>query len=71
MSFLKSAFSGLRQFLATENPLKMMKMLFISPYNLFSFSRYLNFCLDFFVGKAAWLERSLISKFTMSKLGNK
>ena len=28
---LKGAFSGLRQFLATESPLKMMKMLFISP----------------------------------------
>ena len=38
----KGALSGLRQFLATESPLKM-----ISPQKLFSFSRYLSFCLDF------------------------
>ena len=34
---IKGALSGLRPLLATEIPLKM----------LFSFSRYLNFCLDF------------------------
>ena len=28
---VKGALSSLRQFLATESPLKMMKMLFISP----------------------------------------
>ena len=44
---IKDAFSGLRQFLATESTLKMMKMLFISPQKLFSFSRHLIFCLDF------------------------
>ena len=32
---------------------KWWKMLFFSPSELFSFSRYFNFCLDFF----AWLER--------------
>ena len=30
-AFIKDALSGLRQLLATECPLKMMKMLFISP----------------------------------------
>ena len=45
----KGTLSGLRQFLAIENPLKWWKMLFISPEKLFSFSRYLNFCLDFWV----------------------
>ena len=45
----KGAFPGLRQFLATESPLKMMKNNFISPQKLFSFSRYLNICLDVLV----------------------
>ena len=31
IKILTDAISGLRQFLATENPLKMRKMLFISP----------------------------------------
>ena len=39
VEILKGALSGLRQFLATKSPLKMMKNA--------SFSRYLNFCLDF------------------------
>ena len=43
------ALSGLRQFLATESPLKMMKNAFFSPQKLFSFPRYLRFCLDFLV----------------------
>ena len=45
----KGALSGLRQFLAAESPLKMMKIFFISRQKLFSFSRYLSFCLDFLV----------------------
>ena len=45
---LKYALSDLRQFLATEGPLKMMKNDFYFTLNkLFLFSRYLNFCLDF------------------------
>ena len=43
---LKGALSGLRQFLAIEIP---SKMLFISPPELFPFSRYLNFCVTFLV----------------------
>ena len=39
----KGALSGLRQFLATKSLLKMMKMFFISPQKLFSFSGYLSF----------------------------
>ena len=39
---VKGAISGLRQFLATECPLKMIKNAF-SPQQLFSFSRYLSF----------------------------
>ena len=46
---LKGGLSGLRQFLATESPLKIMKLLFTSPQKLISFSRYLGFCLDFLV----------------------
>ena len=47
--FFKGALSCLRQLLATESPLKMIKMLFISPRKLFSFSRYLSFCLEILV----------------------
>ena len=54
----KGGVSGLRWFLATENSLKWWKML-ISSSKLFSFSRYLHFCLDFIghVEKTAWLQR--------------
>ena len=31
-------------------------MLFISSYKLFSFARYLNFCLDFLVMQKKWLD---------------
>ena len=44
--FLKGALSGLREFSATESPLKMMKNVYMSSQKLFSFSRYL--ILDFF-----------------------
>ena len=45
--FFKGALSALRQFLATETHLKMMKN--ILPQKLFLFSRYLNFYLEFLV----------------------
>ena len=44
---IKDALSGLRQFLAFESPLKLMKYTFISPSKFFLFSRYLIFCLVF------------------------
>ena len=46
---IKDALSGLRQFLAAESALKVMKNAFYLRQKLFSFSRYLSFCLDFFV----------------------
>ena len=46
---LKGALSGLRPFLAIKSPLKMMKNNFYFTSKLFSFSRYLNFYLDFLV----------------------
>ena len=46
---IKGALSGLRHFLAAESPLKVMKNTFYLRQKLFSFSRYLSFCLDFFV----------------------
>ena len=46
---LKGALSGLRQFSATEIPLKMMKNVFILPKKFFSFSRYLSIGLEFLV----------------------
>ena len=45
---LKSPLSGLREFLATESPLKMMKNAFLFQ-KFFLFSRYLSFCLDVLV----------------------
>ena len=44
----KGTLSGLRQFLATESPLKLMKNAFLSN-KLFPFSGYLNVCLDVLV----------------------
>ena len=44
---IKGALSGLRQFLATERSLKVMKNAFYFNQKLFLFSRYLSFCLDF------------------------
>ena len=48
--FLKDALLNLRQLFAFESLLKMMKNAFYFTLKaFFSFSRYLNFCLDFFV----------------------
>ena len=50
----KSAFLGVRQFLATESPLKVMKnAVYFILFHLFSFSRYLSFCLEFLDKKNA------------------
>ena len=68
----KGALSGLRQFMATESPLKMMKSLsFISSEKLFSFSRYLNSCHDFLVVLKNGLIRNirLVSRFMTSQRG--
>ena len=43
------ALSGLRQCLATEVPLKMMKNAFYFTSKALSFSRYLSFSVDFLV----------------------
>ena len=61
------ALSALRQFLATETHLKMMKN--ILPQKLFLFSRYLNFYLEFLVmqqNSLIWKIR-LISNFIPSQ----
>ena len=52
----KGPLSGLRQCNSLKFVQKWWKMLFISPWKIFSFSRYLNFCHDFLV-ETAWLER--------------
>ena len=54
---VRSALSGLKHFLATKSPLKMMKNA------LFSFSRYLNFCLKFLVIKKNGLIRKIKVNF--------
>ena len=57
----KGALSGVRQFLATGSPLKLVKMLFISPQKFFLFSRCSNFRFDFFIMQ----KNSLIRKITL------
>ena len=68
---VKSALLGLRQFLATERPLEMMKNAFYLPQKLFSFSRYLSFCLYFLVMYRNSLIKKirLISNFMTSQSG--
>ena len=57
--YLKGTLSGLRLFLATESPLKIVKNDCYFILNVFfSFSEYLNFCLDFSV----MLKNGLIGK---------
>ena len=61
----KGALSGLRQFLATESPLKWWRMLFISSQKFVSFTSYLSFFLGFLVMYQNGLIRKirLISNF--------
>ena len=56
---------------ATESPLKMMKNAFYSTQKLFSFSRYLSFCLQFLVMYRSGLIKKirLISNFMTSQPG--
>ena len=70
-SSIKGAPSRLRQFLATESPLKMMKNAFYFTSKRFSFSRYLTFCLDFFVmhQNGLIIKIRLISNFLTSQPG--
>ena len=48
--------------LFTESPLKMMKNAFYLPLKTFSFSRYLNFCLDFFYHERKRLDKKAVFK---------
>ena len=62
--------SGLRQFLAAESPLKMMKNAFyFTLISLFVLKRYLNFCFDFLFMEKNGLIRKirLISNFMTSQ----
>ena len=61
---LKGTLSGLRQYLAAESPLKMMKNALYSRQKVFSFSRYLSFCFEFFNGLIRKIR--LISNFMAS-----
>ena len=63
--FLKGTLSGLRQYLAAESPLNMMKNALYSRQKVFSFSRYLSFCFEFFVNGLIRKIR-LISNFMAS-----
>ena len=67
--YFKGALSSLRQFLATESSLKVMKNAFYSTLEVFSFSRYLNFCLGILViGKNDPIKMvRLLSKFMKSQ----
>ena len=71
MSLLKGALPSLRQFLATESPLKMIQNAFISSSKLFLFSKHLNFCLEFLAMPKKGLIRKirLISKCMTTQPG--
>ena len=68
---LKGALSGLRQFLATERPFKMMKNTFYFTLKGLFISKIFKF-LSWLVGhveKNGFREIRLISKFMTSQLG--
>ena len=69
--FFKDALPALRQFLATENPLKMMKKAFYFTSKFLLSLRYLSFCLDFLVMYRNGLIKKirLISNFMTSQPG--
>ena len=69
--YFKGALTGQRQLFETESSVKMMKNAFYLTLNLFSFSRYLNFCLDFLVMQKNGLIRKirLTQKFMTSEPG--
>ena len=70
-TLVKGTFSVMRQFLKTESPLNMIKNAFYfnSKANLFPFSRYLSFYLDFLVMYLKGLIKKikLISNFMTSQ----
>ena len=71
-SCFKVALSGLGQFLAFENPLKMMKNAFYFTLKARFVLNILNFCLGFLVMQKEDLIRKirLISKFMTSQFGS-
>ena len=71
INFSKDALSGLRQFLATENPLKVMKNAFCFNSKALFFSRYLSFCHYFlFMYRNGLIKKiRLILNFMMSLPG--
>ena len=69
--YIKGALSGLRQFLSTESPLKMMKNAFYFTSKALSVLKKLNFCFDFLAmcQKGLIKKIRLISNFMTSKPG--
>ena len=67
----KGALSGLRQFLATENTLKMMKNVFYYTSKDFFVLKIFKFCVDFLIMYQNGLIRKvgLISNFMTSQPG--
>ena len=66
---IKYALSGLKQFLASESPLKMLKNAFYFTLKPPFVPKYLNFCLDFssMPKKSLIRKIKLIRKFMMSQ----
>ena len=63
-AFLKGTLSGLTHFLAKENTLKMIKMLFL-------LSRYLNFCADVLVRQLDWKGKNNFKVYDVTTLETK
>ena len=68
---LKGALSGLRQFLATESPLKMMKNAFYFTSKALFVLKIFKFCLEFLVMYQNGLIKTIriISNFMTSRPG--
>ena len=68
---IKGTLSGLRQFLATEKPLKMMKKAFYFTLKALFVLKIFTFCIDFLIRYENGLIRNtrLISKFMTSQTG--
>ena len=65
----QGALSGLRQFLATESSLKIIKNAFYFTLNFFPASRYLNFSLNFLVMLKIQLDQKAEDNFKIYDIG--
>ena len=69
--YIKCTLSGLRELLATEAPLKMIRNAFISPQTFLPFSRCLSFYLGFLIMYQNGLIKTIRTKEITLASGNR